>query len=191
MTIASWLCTTSAKARIAISNLHKRLPNRFLNDEWNVLVCWQDQPKRHHFYPDEYIGNSDNAEFWIRILYTTAILTDYFRFQNSGRCDYKNGKIRDVRNICSCLKWIHEFESVLETYDLMSKNSLPCSINFYLCRNAKPCSYLQTANCSTDDSIDGIYDTLKTNWNFCKSAGGIGLILRSSATRYIHGTDGQ
>ncbi len=65
-----------------------------------------------------------------------------------------------------------------QTYNLMSErwftHASPTLFNAGTCRNQLSSCFLI---CMKDDSIEGIYDTLKTCANISKSAGGIGLAV--------------
>jgi ribonucleoside-diphosphate reductase alpha chain len=62
-------------------------------------------------------------------------------------------------------------KSVIENYDLMSKNSLPTLRQPYL-MHAKTSNVELFPMAMQDDSIDGIYDTLKQTAKISQSAGG-------------------
>lgn len=80
--------------------------------------------------------------------------------------------------------------SSLQTYNLMSErwftHASPTLFHAGTCRPQLSSCFLI---CMKEDSIDGIYDTLKTCANISKSAGGIGLAVHSirASGSYIAG----
>ena len=88
---------------------------------------------------------------------------------------------------------VDDLKSVRETYDLMSKGFFThATPTLFNAGTPKP----QMSSCflvaSKDDSIDGIYDTLKECAVISKADGGIGLHVHNirSAGSYIAGTNG-
>lgn len=87
-----------------------------------------------------------------------------------------------------------DLSAVLETYDLMSRKFFThASPTLFNAGTPKP----QMSSCFLvklkEDSIEGIYDTLKQCAQISKSAGGIGLAIshtRASGS-YIRGTNGR
>jgi ribonucleoside-diphosphate reductase subunit M1 len=89
--------------------------------------------------------------------------------------------------------YIENIEKAIETYELMfQKYFTHASPTLFNARTPSP----QMSSCVLvdikEDSIEGIYDTLKTCAIISKTAGGIGInVHRISATRaYIGGTNG-
>jgi ribonucleoside-diphosphate reductase alpha chain len=86
-----------------------------------------------------------------------------------------------------------DLESVLETYELMSKkyftHATPTLFNSGTPKPQMSSCFLLTMK---DDSIDGIYDTLKQTARISQSAGGIGLSIHNirATGSYIAGTNG-
>jgi len=84
-------------------------------------------------------------------------------------------------------------ESVIETYELMSKkfftHATPTLFNAGTPKPQMSSCFLLTMK---DDSIDGIYDTLKQTAKISQSAGGIGLAIHNvrATGSYIRGTNG-
>lgn len=83
-----------------------------------------------------------------------------------------------------------DIDSAIETYDLMSKkfftHASPTLFNAGTCRpQLSSCFLIQM----TDDSIEGIYETLKTCALISKNAGGIGLNIHNirASGSYIAG----
>jgi ribonucleoside-diphosphate reductase alpha chain len=88
---------------------------------------------------------------------------------------------------------LNDIESALETYDLMSKkfftHATPTLFNAGTPKPQMSSCFLLTMK---DDSIDGIYDTLKQTARISQSAGGIGLSIHNvrATGSYIRGTNG-
>ncbi len=87
----------------------------------------------------------------------------------------------------------HNIEKALETYDLMSQgyftHATPTLFNSGTPMPQMSSCFLLTMQ---DDSLDGIYDTLKQCAMISKSAGGIGLSIHHIRSKgsYIKGTNG-
>jgi ribonucleoside-diphosphate reductase alpha chain len=86
-----------------------------------------------------------------------------------------------------------DLDSVIETYDLMSKKFFThATPTLFNAGTPKP----QMSSCfllaMQDDSIDGIYDTLKQTAKISQSAGGVGLSIHNvrATGSYIRGTNG-
>jgi ribonucleoside-diphosphate reductase alpha chain len=88
---------------------------------------------------------------------------------------------------------LNDLESVIETYELMSKkfftHATPTLFNAGTPKPQMSSCFLLTMK---DDSIDGIYDTLKQTAKISQSAGGIGLAIHNvrATGSYIRGTNG-
>lgn len=105
-----------------------------------------------------------------------------------------NGKVaeRPQQMLMRVAVGIHgeDIDSAIETYDLMSKkfftHASPTLFNAGTCRpQLSSCFLIQMA----DDSIEGIYDTLKTCALISKNAGGIGINIHNirASGSYIAG----
>jgi ribonucleoside-diphosphate reductase alpha chain len=88
---------------------------------------------------------------------------------------------------------LDDLDSVIETYDLMSKKFFThATPTLFNAGTPKP----QMSSCfllaMQDDSIDGIYDTLKQTAKISQSAGGVGLSIHNvrATGSYIRGTNG-
>jgi ribonucleoside-diphosphate reductase alpha chain len=88
---------------------------------------------------------------------------------------------------------LDDLKSVIETYDLMSKKFFThATPTLFNAGTPKP----QMSSCfllaMKDDSIDGIYDTLKNTAKISQSAGGVGLSSHNGRATgsYIRGTNG-
>ena len=88
---------------------------------------------------------------------------------------------------------LNDLEAVIETYELMSKkfftHATPTLFNAGTPKPQMSSCFLLTMK---DDSIDGIYDTLKQTAKISQSAGGIGLAIHNvrATGSYIRGTNG-
>jgi ribonucleoside-diphosphate reductase alpha chain len=88
---------------------------------------------------------------------------------------------------------LNDMEAAIETYELMSKkfftHATPTLFNAGTPKPQMSSCFLLTMK---DDSIDGIYDTLKQTAKISQSAGGIGLAIHNvrATGSYIRGTNG-
>ncbi|KIA94186.1 MULTISPECIES: ribonucleoside-diphosphate reductase subunit alpha [unclassified Flavobacterium] len=189
-------------ARIAISNLHSNTKKSFsetMKDMYNYV-----NPRNGQEAPllsDEVFKViQENAEFLdSHIIYTRDFNYDYFGFKTLERSYLLkiNGKIveRPQHMLMRVSVGIHldDLKSVMETYDLMSKKFFThATPTLFNAGTPKP----QMSSCfllaMQDDSIDGIYDTLKQTAKISQSAGGIGLSIHNvrATGSYIRGTNG-
>ncbi len=189
-------------ARIAISNLHKNTNKSF--SETMKEMYYYVNPRTNQKAPllsDEvYEAIQANAEFLnSHIIYNRDFNYDYFGFKTLERSYLLkiNGKIveRPQHMLMRVAVGIHlnDMESVIETYDLMSKkfftHATPTLFNAGTPKPQMSSCFLLTMK---DDSIDGIYDTLKQTAKISQSAGGIGLSIHNvrATGSYIRGTNG-
>jgi ribonucleoside-diphosphate reductase alpha subunit len=134
------------------------------------------------------------------IIYDRDYNYDYFGFKTLERSYLlsmdKKVVERPQQMIMRVALGIHgsDIETALETYDLMSKQYFThATPTLYNAGTMKPqlssCFLLQMA----DDSIDGIYETLKQCAIISKYAGGIGLSIHNvrASNSYIRGTNGS
>ncbi|MET3027466.1 ribonucleoside-diphosphate reductase subunit alpha [Flavobacterium sp. UW10123] len=189
-------------ARIAISNLHSNTKKSFsetMKDMYHYVNPrnGQDAPL---IADDVYKVIQDNAAFLdSHIIYTRDFNYDYFGFKTLERSYLLkiNGKIveRPQHMLMRVSVGIHldDLKSVIETYDLMSKKFFThATPTLFNAGTPKP----QMSSCfllaMQDDSIDGIYDTLKQTAKISQSAGGIGLSIHNvrATGSYIRGTNG-
>ncbi|MBC5775717.1 ribonucleoside-diphosphate reductase subunit alpha [Pontibacter sp. KCTC 32443] len=189
-------------ARIAISNLHKVTSKSFSNTM-----------KRLYTYTDPKTG--ENASLLAKdvyeiirkhaatldstIIYDRDYNYDYFGYKTLERSYLLrlDGKIveRPQHMLMRVAVGIHkdDIEAAIETYNLMSEkwftHATPTLFN---AGTPKP----QLSSCfllaMKDDSIPGIYDTLKQCAQISQSAGGIGLSIHNirATGSYIKGTNG-
>ena len=205
--IAATMTTThpdyaSLAARISVSNLHKNTIKSFsetmkdLHDYVNPITG-----KKASLISDEvYKVIKKNAEeLDSKIIYNRDFGYDYFGFKTLERSYLLkiNGQIveRPQHMLMRVSVGIHldDLEAVTDTYELMSKkyftHATPTLFNSGTPKPQMSSCFLLTMQ---DDSIDGIYDTLKQTAKISQSAGGIGLSIHNirSTGSYISGTNG-
>ena len=189
-------------ARVAISNLHK-----------NTLKSFSATMKRLYTYVDPKTG--DNASMIAKEVYevirkNAALLDSTIIYDRDYGYDYfgyktleksyllkVDGNIaeRPQHMLMRVAVGIHQdnIEKVVETYNLLSEkwftHATPTLFNAGTPKPQMSSCFLLTMK---EDSIDGIYDTLKQCALISQSAGGIGLSIhdvRATGT-YIKGTNG-
>jgi ribonucleoside-diphosphate reductase alpha chain len=189
-------------ARISVSNLHKNTKKSFsevMSDLYHYVNprTGKDAP----LLSDEvYQVIMDNAEdLDSTIIYNRDFGYDYFGFKTLERSYLLklNGNIveRPQHMLMRVSIGIHlnDLESAKETYELMSKkfftHATPTLFNSGTPKPQMSSCFLLTMK---DDSIDGIYDTLKQTAKISQSAGGIGLSIHNirATGSYISGTNG-
>lgn len=189
-------------SRIAISNLHKNTKKSF-SQTMEDLYHYVD-PKSGKPAPliadDVYqIIKKHEDLFDSTIIYDRDFSYDYFGFKTLERSYLLKikGKVaeRPQHLIMRVAIGIHkeDLDSVLETYHLMSErwftHATPTLFNAGTpTPQMSSCFLLQLK----DDSIEGIYDTLKQCAKISQSAGGIGLSIHNvrATGSYIRGTGG-
>ncbi|KAJ9111887.1 ribonucleotide-diphosphate reductase subunit rnr1 [Naganishia adeliensis] len=189
-------------ARIAISNLHKETKKSF-SQVIDDLYKWVN-PKNGRAAPmiskETYEAIMDNREVLdSAIIYDRDFAYNYFGFKTLERSYLLriDGRIaeRPQHMIMRVAVGIHgrDVEKVLETYNLMSERYFThASPTLFNAGTPHP----QLSSCflvaMKDDSIEGIYDTLKTCAMISKTAGGIGLNIHNIRAKgsYIAGTNG-
>ena len=189
-------------ARIAISNLHKNTNKSFSETmkEMYFYVNPRTNQKAPLLSEEVHEAIQANAEFLnSHIIYNRDFNYDYFGFKTLERSYLLkiNGKIveRPQHMLMRVAVGIHlnDMEAVIETYDLMSKkfftHATPTLFNAGTPKPQMSSCFLLTMK---DDSIDGIYDTLKQTAKISQSAGGIGLSIHNvrATGSYIRGTNG-
>lgn len=189
-------------ARIAVSNLHKVTSKSFSNTM-----------KRLYTYVDPKTGENaplisketwkiikDNAaELDQAIIYDRDFAYDYFGFKTLERSYLMkvDGKTveRPQHLLMRVAVGIHaeDIAAAIETYNLLSEkwftHATPTLFNAGTPKPQLSSCFLLTMK---DDSIDGIYDTLKQCAKISQSAGGIGLAIHNVRAKgsYIKGTGG-
>ncbi|CDW78567.1 ribonucleoside-diphosphate reductase [Stylonychia lemnae] len=188
-------------ARIAISNLHKKTSSDFLEVSAR-LKNFKDKFGREAalLADDVYdiiLRNKD--EIQSRLVYDRDYNYDYFGFRTLERAYLlKDGsKIieRPQHMLMRVSIGIHkeDLESAFETYDLMSQlwftHATPTLFNSGTPKPQMSSCFLLTMK---EDSIDGIFETLRQIAVISKAAGGIGVSVSDirAADSYIRGTNG-
>lgn len=189
-------------ARIAISNLHKTTSKSFSNT-MKRLYTYID-PKTGENAPlvskETYGIIKNNAALLdSTIIYDRDFSYDYFGFKTLERSYLMklDGKIveRPQHMLMRVAVGIHgeDMEKAIETYHLLSEkwftHATPTLFNAGTPKPQLSSCFLLTMK---DDSIDGIYDTLKQCAKISQSAGGIGLSIHNVRAKgsYIKGTGG-
>ena len=189
-------------ARIAVSNLHKKTKKSFsetMSDlyEYTNPVTKQKSPM---LADDVYQIIQDNKEVLdSTIIYDRDFSYDYFGFKTLERSYLlrADGQIaeRPQHMLMRVSIGIHkdDIPAAIETYEMMSKkyftHATPTLFNAGTPKPQMSSCFLLTMK---DDSIDGIYDTLKQCSKISQSAGGIGLSIHNIRAKgsYIRGTNG-
>lgn len=189
-------------ARISVSNLHKNTKKTFSEVMTDLYEYVNPRTgKRAPLLSDEvYRVIMENAdELDSTIIYNRDFGYDYFGFKTLERSYLLklNGNIveRPQHMLMRVSVGIHmaDLKSVKETYELMSKkyftHATPTLFNSGTPKPQMSSCFLLTMQ---DDSIDGIYDTLKQTAKISQAAGGIGLSIHNvrATGSYISGTNG-
>lgn len=189
-------------ARIAVSNLHKNTTKSFSETmtemyEYVNPRTGQESPLLSDEVYEAIMANAEMLDS--SIIYNRDFNYDYFGFKTLERSYLLkiNGKIveRPQHMLMRVSVGIHlnDIDAVLETYELMSKkfftHATPTLFNSGTPKPQMSSCFLLTMK---DDSIDGIYDTLKSTAKISQSAGGIGLSIHNvrATGSYIRGTNG-
>jgi len=205
--IAATLTTThpdfaKVAARIAVSNLHKSTKKSFSETvkDLHEYVNPRTGKNASMIAEDVYKIIMDNADkLDSTIIYNRDFGYDFFGFKTLERSYLLkiNGEIveRPQHMLMRVSIGIHkeDIDAAIETYELMSKRYFThATPTLFNAGTPKPqmssCFLLQMQ----DDSIDGIYDTLKQTAKISQSAGGIGLSIHNvrATGSYIRGTNG-
>ena len=189
-------------SRISVSNLHKDTKKSFsetMKDLYDYVN--PKTAKKAPLIADDVIKIiKKNAELLdSTIIYDRDFGYDYFGFKTLERSYLLrlNGKIaeRPQHMLMRVAIGIHkeDIQSAIETYELMSQkyftHATPTLFNAGTPKPQMSSCFLLTMK---DDSIDGIYDTLKQCAKISQSAGGIGLSIHNvrATGSYIRGTNG-
>ncbi|RXF72183.1 ribonucleoside-diphosphate reductase subunit alpha [Arcticibacter tournemirensis] len=189
-------------SRIAVSNLHK-----------NTIKSFSETMKRLYNYTDRNTGKAASLiadDVWAIIELNASLLDstiiydrdfgfDYFGFKTLEKSYLLklDGRIaeRPQHMFMRVAVGIHkeDIESAIKTYHLMSErwftHATPTLFNAGTPKPQMSSCFLLTMK---DDSIEGIYDTLKQTAKISQSAGGIGLSIHNvrATGSYISGTNG-
>ncbi|SDR68757.1 ribonucleoside-diphosphate reductase alpha chain [Formosa sp. Hel1_31_208] len=189
-------------ARISVSNLHKNTKKTFSEVMFDLYTYVNPRTgKKAPLLSDEvYKVITDNKDMLdSAIIYNRDFGYDYFGFKTLERSYLLklNGQIaeRPQHMLMRVSIGIHlnDLDAAIETYELMSKkyftHATPTLFNSGTPKPQMSSCFLLTMK---DDSIDGIYDTLKQTAKISQSAGGIGLSIHNvrATGSYIAGTNG-
>jgi len=189
-------------ARIAVSNLHKNTIKSF-SETASLLYNYIDDKtgeKAPLLADDVYEIIQQNADILdASIIYERDYHFDFFGFKTLEKSYLLkvNGKIveRPQHLFMRVALGIHknDIDAAIETYNLMSEKwFIHATPTLFNGGTPKP----QMSSCfllsMKDDSIEGIYETLKNTALISQSAGGIGLNVHNirSTGSYIKGTNG-
>jgi len=189
-------------SRIAVSNLHKNTKKSF-SDTVKDLYEYSD-PKTNEkasLISDEvYSLIMKNSELLdSTIIYDRDFRYDFFGFKTLERSYLLklNGQVveRPQQMLMRVAMGIHkdDIDSAIETYNYMSEgwftHATPTLFNSGTPKPQMSSCFLLTTK---EDSISGIYDTLKQCAQISQSAGGIGLSIHDirATGSYIKGTNG-
>ena len=189
-------------ARISVSNLHKNTKKSFSETMTDLYQYVNPRTGKDAPLLSDEVYNiiQKNKEVLdSSIIYNRDFGYDFFGFKTLERSYLLklNGEIveRPQHMLMRVSVGIHmeDIDSVLETYELMSKRYFThATPTLFNSGTPKP----QMSSCfllaMQDDSIDGIYDTLKQTAKISQSAGGIGLSIHNvrATGSYISGTNG-
>ncbi|MEL6974995.1 MAG: ribonucleoside-diphosphate reductase subunit alpha [Bacteroidota bacterium] len=189
-------------ARISISNLHKNTKKSFsetMKDLYEYVNprTGKDAPLISDEVMEVISKNAETLDS--TIIYNRDFGYDYFGFKTLERSYLLkiNGNIaeRPQHMLMRVAVGIHlnDMDAAIETYELMSKKYFThATPTLFNSGTPKP----QMSSCfllaMREDSIDGIYDTLKQTAKISQSAGGIGLSIHNvrATGSYIAGTNG-
>ncbi len=189
-------------ARIAISNLHKVTSKSFSNTMKRLYTYVDPRTGENAslIAKDVYAVIKKNAALLdSTIIYSRDYSYDYFGFKTLERSYLikLDGKIveRPQHMLMRVAVGIHkeDIDAAIETYNLLSEkwftHATPTLFNAGTPKPQMSSCFLLTMQ---DDSIDGIYDTLKQCAQISQSAGGIGLSIHNvrATGSYIRGTNG-
>ncbi|MDP4761047.1 MAG: ribonucleoside-diphosphate reductase subunit alpha [Crocinitomicaceae bacterium] len=189
-------------SRIAVSNLHKETKKTFSEviDDLHHYIDPKTNQNASLVADDVYAIIQENKEaFDSSIIYDRDFRYDYFGFKTLSRSYLMrlNGKIaeRPQQMLMRVAIGIHKKDvaSAIKTYNLMSEgwftHATPTLFNAGTPKPQMSSCFLLTMK---EDSIEGIYDTLKSCAQISQSAGGIGLALHDirATGSYIKGTNG-
>jgi ribonucleoside-diphosphate reductase alpha subunit len=189
-------------ARIAVSNLHKVTSKSFSNTMKRLYThvdpkTGQNAPlvsKETWKVVKEHAAELDEA-----VIYDRDFSYDYFGFRTLERSYLMriDNKVveRPQHLLMRVAVGIHgeDIPAAIETYNLLSEkwftHATPTLFNAGTPKPQLSSCFLLTMQ---DDSIDGIYDTLKQCAKISQSAGGIGLSIHNVRAKgsYIKGTGG-
>ena len=189
-------------ARISVSNLHKTTSKSFSSTMKRLYTYVNPKTGENAslLSKDVYgIINKNAALLDSSIIYDRDFSYDYFGFKTLEKSYLLklDGKVveRPQHMLMRVAVGIHkdDIDSILETYNLLSEkwftHATPTLFNAGTPKPQLSSCFLLTMK---EDSIDGIYDTLKQCAKISQSAGGIGLSIHNvrGTGSYIKGTNG-
>lgn len=189
-------------ARIAVSNLHKETKKSFSETVTDFYEYIDEKTgKRAQLIADDVMEIIQNnaEELDSAIIYDRDYQFDYFGFKTLEKSYLLklHGKVaeRPQHMFMRVSVGIHkeDIASAIETYNLMSErwfiHATPTLFNAGTPKPQMSSCFLLTMK---NDSIEGIYDTLKQCAKISQSAGGIGLSIHNirATGSYIKGTNG-
>lgn len=189
-------------ARIAISNLHKTTSKSFSNTITRLYQYLDPKTGENAslISREAYEVVKKNANILdSSIIYDRDFGYDYFGYKTLERSYLLklDGKVveRPQHMLMRVAVGIHldNIDAVLETYNLLSErwftHATPTLFNAGTPKAQLSSCFLLTMQ---EDSIDGIYDTLKQCAKISQSAGGIGVAIHNirATGSYIKGTNG-
>ncbi|MFN5912630.1 MAG: ribonucleoside-diphosphate reductase subunit alpha [Bacteroidota bacterium] len=189
-------------SRIAVSNLHKETKKTFSEvvEDMYTYIDPKTGQNAALIAEDVYRIIQDNREILdSSIIYDRDFRYDYFGFKTLTRSYLMklNGRIaeRPQQMLMRVAVGIHKHDinAAIKTYNLMSEgwftHATPTLFNSGTPKPQMSSCFLLTMK---EDSIGGIYDTLKSCAQISQSAGGIGLAIHDirATGSYIKGTNG-
>ena len=189
-------------SRIAVSNLHKETKKTFSEVMFDLYHYIDPKTGQNAslLAEDVYnviMENKDTLDS--SIIYDRDFRYDYFGFKTLTRSYLMklNGEIaeRPQQMLMRVSLGIHktDVQAAIKTYNLMSEgwftHATPTLFNSGTPKPQMSSCFLLTMK---EDSIEGIYDTLKSCAQISQSAGGIGLAIHDirATGSYIKGTNG-
>ena len=190
-------------SRIAVSNLHKETKKTF-SEVMEDMYNYKDPKTGENaalLATDVYDIIMENREILdSTIIYDRDFKYDYFGFKTLTRSYLMklDGEIveRPQQMLMRVSVGIHknDIQSAIKTYNMMSEgwftHATPTLFNAGTPKPQMSSCFLLTMK---EDSIAGIYDTLKNCAQISQSAGGIGLSIHDIRAKgsYIKGTNGE
>lgn len=190
-------------SRIAVSNLHKNTSSSFFETMHKLFHFYDEKSKRNAplVSEDVYLIVKENRELLDSSLkYERDFCYEYFGYKTLERSYLLkiDGKVieRPQHMLMRVSLGIHknDLSAAIETYNLMSEkwftHATPTLFNSGTPNpQMSSCFLLQTK----DDSIDGIFDTIKDCAKISQAAGGIGVSIQNvrATGSYIRGTGGS
>ena len=189
--------------RIAVSNLHRNTESSFSRNIKAMYRYRHSKTGRHFPLVSEELFNIvklNHARLDSLIDYERDFNYDYFGFKTLQRSYLLRMDNKVIERPQQMLMRValglygEDFESAFKTYDLMSKrlfiHASPTLFNAGTKRPQLSSCFLLTMK---EDSIEGIYETLRQCARISQNAGGIGLSIHSIRAEgtFISGTNGN